>query len=549
MIFNLPSRGGSTSVLWLFLIACTSFTTISAAAADAGPPKAIRLQSRSFDRVVTLHWGFQDSSKAANSAKYEILRSGSLSGPWTRVAGPLAWPHWTDTSVSNGNVYHYEVQEVEPSGNRLVSNRVRTRPAAFRHDRDLLDSIQRSALDYAWFEANPVNGLVRDRTRTNSPASIAATGFALSGLIIGVERGWLSRTAVAERVLTTLRTFARPDAGLKSDLGHKGWFYHFLDMNTRRRVWKCELSSIDTALLLGGVLDARQFFNQPIPQESEIRTFANELIAGVDWNWMRNGGDTLTMGWHPEKGFIDSRWIGYNEAMILYLLGIGAERDPLPVSSWKAWTSTYQWANHEGFQLLVFPPLFGHQYSHCWIDFRGQLDEWNRDRGVSYFETSRRATLAQRAYAIRNPKRHAGYASDLWGFTACDGPGRDGYHSYSARGTPPPENEDGTIAPTAAGASVPFAPIECIEVLRTMHSRFREQIWTPYGFCDAFNLTARWWDSETLGIDQLPMLIMIENHRTGSTWRRIMAAPEIRRGLERAGFVATGAAKPGITRP
>ena len=328
-------------------------------------------------------------------------------------------------------------------------------------------------------------------------------------------------------------------------------------MNTGLRAWKCELSSIDTALLTAGILYAREYFDDTQGAEATIRDLADRLYERIEWHWMmgdadslarpsgalsrqvaegRDQGSTLSMGWRPESGFIKRRWIGYNEAMILYLLGLGAPTHPLPPAGWRDWTGGYEWKTSYGQSYLHFAPLFGHQYSHCWIDFRGIADDYMHRKGIDYFENSRRATLAQRAYCSANPGGFKGYGELVWGLTACDGPGMGKFHAYSARGAPPPENDDGTIAPTAAGGSFPFTPEICLPTLRHYYDRYRPNIWTSYGFCDAFNLTADWWDPEVLGIDQGPILIMIENHRTGRVWKRFMKAIEIQRGLKAAGF-------------
>jgi len=471
-------------------------------------------------------------------------------------------------------------------------------PNSFANDTEFLQFLQRKAFDYFWLEANPTNGLVPDRSRTNSHCSIAATGFGLTAIGIGVDHGWITREEGRQRTLTTLRTFHDSPQGPDPEgvIGHRGWFYHFLDMNTGRRAWKCELSSIDTALFLAGAVYAREFFDGPHPDEAEIRQLVNAIYRRIDWSWMATGTNSLSMGWHPETGFIKSRWTGYNEAMILLLLGLGApglptegesessgntgndealrstprserprgndealpsnpiverlrgndETLPSPLDAalpsrlgpefWTEWTRTYEWRTSYGQSFVHFPPLFGHQYSHCWIDFRGIADDYLRGKGIDYFENSRRATLAQQAYCIENPGRFKGYSALVWGLTACDGPGRGPHRGYSARGAPPAENDDGTIAPTAAGASLPFAPEICLPTLRHFYDRFRPSIWTRYGFCDAFNLSAGWWDPEVLGIDQGPILIMIENHLTGRVWKTFMKAPEIQRGLKRAGF-------------
>jgi len=405
-------------------------------------------------------------------------------------------------------------------------------------DDAFLDRMERAAFDYFWNEANPTNGLIRDRTTPDSKCSIAAVGFGLSALNIGVERGWIPRAAARQRVLTTLRTFADGPQGPQADgvMGHRGWFYHFLEMRSARRAWKCELSSIDTALFLAGVLDAQEFFSRQEPDERAIRDLAQKLVDRVDWGWMTNGKDTFTMGWHPEKGFLESRWIGYNEAMILCLMALGASGEsgatnrPTPVR-WEAWTSGYKWRQHHGFEFVEFAPLFGHQYSHCWVDFRGIVDAAMRPHGIDYFENSRRATLAQRAYCIANPGGFPNYGPLEWGLSACDGP-----KGYAARGAPPAENDDGTLAPTAVGGSIPFAPEVCIPTLRHWDRSYGKRLWGRYGFRDGFNRKEDWWATDTLGIDQGAILIMAENHRTGAVWRRMKSNRVIRRGLERAGF-------------
>lgn len=409
---------------------------------------------------------------------------------------------------------------------------------AAESDSEFLDRLQRAGFEYFWKEANPRNGLIRDRSTPGSKCSIAAVGFGLSALNIGIERGWISRAEGRDRVLTTLRTFVEGPQGPASHgvMGHRGWFYHFLEMDTGHRAWNCELSSIDTALLLAGVLDSRRFFDGSDAVERKIRDSAGELLRRVDWDWMTDGGDTFTMGWTPEQGFLRSRWVGYNEAMILYLIGLGARPERAGSAGaapfrWDAWTRGYQWTNHFGFHYVPFAPLFGHQYSHCWVDFRGRADAVMRAHGLTYFENSRRATLAQRAYCIATAERFPNYGPLEWGITACDGP--DG---YSARGAPPPENDDGTLAPTAVGSSLPFAPEVCLPTLRHLERQYGAALWGAYGFRDAFNRTRQWWATDTLGIDQGPIVLMIENHRTGAVWRRVTGDPVIERGLALAGF-------------
>lgn len=408
--------------------------------------------------------------------------------------------------------------------------------ASWETDDAFLDRLQRSAFDYFWKESNPKNGLVRDRTLPNSKCSIAAVGFALSAINLGIEHGWITRTEGRERVLRTLRTFVEGPQGPSADHvnGYRGWYYHFLEMETGHRAWKCELSSIDTALLLAGVLDAREFFNSNHPDERQIRLWADLMVGRVDWNWMAEGMDTFSMGWHPESGFLRSRWVGYNEAMILYILALGAADSSSlnpPTFSWAGWTRGYHWSVHQGLAYVGFAPLFGHQYSHCWVDFRGRTDDLMRSRNLTYFENSRRATLAQWSYCKDNPGRFSNYGPLEWGITACDGP-----KGYEARGAPPAENDDGTLAPTAVGGSLPFAPEICLPTLRHFDRRYHAQLWGAYGFRDSFNIDRKWYATDTLGIDQGPILLMIENYRTGSVWLRLERSVVLARGLHRAGF-------------
>jgi hypothetical protein len=499
------------------------------AATDAGVGA---LAARSGDGVVLLTWdgferegirGWRVSRAVPPGAAFRPLHTNLLD----RVG-------FADTTISNRSSAIYRVEAIGDSGAPTGVAEVAARPPhAFVTDEALLDLLQASAFDYFWREVNPRNGLIRDRNTTNAPCSIAAVGFGLSAITIGIDRGWISRAEGGERVRTTLRTFSEGAQGESPEgtMGHRGWYYHFIDMRTGHRFWKCELSTIDTALLLAGAVDARHYFVGSDPLESEVRDLANRLVERVDWRWMLGDRDTLPMGWNPGDGFLKSRWVGYNEAMLLYLLGMGAARDPLPSSCWAGWTAGYQWQRAHGFDFVRFEPLFGHQYSHAWIDFREISDDWMRGRGLDYFENSRRATLAQQAYAVANPGGFKGYGATVWGFTACDGP-----RGYGARGAPPAFNDDGTIAPTAVGGALPFAPEASVAALRTFHERFGSRLWTAYGFRDAFNLHQDWWGPDVLGIDQGVVLLMIENYRTGRGWRRFMQAPEVQRGLAAAGF-------------
>ena len=415
----------------------------------------------------------------------------------------------------------------------------------------ILDSLQYGAFRYAWDEANPTTGLLRDRSQSGSPCSIASQGFGFSAICIAVDHGWVTRSAAAARVLTTLQTYWNGPQGtaVNGMMGYKGLFYHFLDLTTGQRMWSSELSTIDTALLLAGILDAKQFFNGSDPAEVQIRSLADAIYQRVDWTFVATCSSccpAIWMGWKPESGFSGfGAWFGYNEGSIMYLLAIGSPTHPIPGCAWNGvWTATYNWNTQYGYTYVIFPPLFGHQYSHCWIDFRTYQDAFMSSKGITYFENSRRATYAQRAYCIANPGHWAGYGPDMWGLTASDDP--PPAPLYVAHGAPPAQDDNGTIAPTAAISSIAFTPEISIPFILNLWNNYKSQLWGPYGFRDAFNLQVNWWGADVLGIDQGPITIMIENYRTARVWNRFMSNVEIRNALVLAGFTGV-ASVPGPT--
>lgn len=429
----------------------------------------------------------------------------------------------------------------------------------------LLDDVQKRTFLFFWETANPANGLVPDRWPTPSFSSIAAVGFGLTSYAVGVEHGWVTRDAAAQRVLATLRFFRDSKQGdAKSGVtGYRGFYYHFVDMKTGERFKEVELSTIDTALLLAGALFCQSYFDRDNAAENEIREIVEQLYRRAEWTYFFERPPLVSMGWTPEHGLHDYDYRGYNEAMILYILALGSPTHPIGKESWDAFTSTYQWAEHYGQSHVVFPPLFGHQYSHVWIDFRGIRDEYMRAKGIDYFENSRRATYSQRSYAIDNPMQWKGYGENVWGLTACDGPvdatltidgKRRTFWTYRARGTAPPPHsgeDDGTLAPTAAVSSIAFAPEIAIPAMEAMYRQWGTHLYQQYGFLDAFNPTLSidtkvqegriipgvgWFDVDYLGIDQGPIVLMIENHRSELIWKTMRKNPHIIRGLKRAGF-------------
>jgi len=415
-----------------------------------------------------------------------------------------------------------------------------------------LGLLQLSTVLYYLHETNPDNGLVRDKTDTNAPVSIAAVGMALATIPVVVERGVLYREFAAKITLKRLRFLLDAPQGRTLDAaGHRGFFYHFLDIETGRRVWQCELSTIDSAFLFAGALTVGAYFDRDLPNEIEIRRLADALYQRADWDWARNGEATITHGWRPESGFISHRYRGYDEGLLLYILGLGSPTHPLPAESYRAYCATYEWKTLYDRELLYSGPLFTHQLSHLWIDFRGIRDEFMRAHDSDYFENSRQATFVQQAYAIRNPNEFVGYGEHCWGFTASDGPGwckgvvngvEREFFDYIARGAPFGP-DDGTVAPWAVVASLPFAPEIVIPTIR--HFADMDLGMTrKYGFKPSFNQSFAMPDSPTgwwvtpyhFGIDQGPVVLMIENYRTGLIWDLMRRCPAIVAGLRRAGF-------------
>ena len=389
-------------------------------------------------------------------------------------------------------------------------------------DEQLLDEIQRASFDFFWNEASPKTGQVKDRALANGNesrmmSSIAATGFGMTGLCIGDRRGYGKSTEILERVRTTLRYLA-------NDLPNEhGFFFHFVHMETGQRWEKCELSSIDTSILLCGVLTARQYF-----ADQEIRDLATKIYERVDWPWMLNGRATFSMGWHPESGFLKSRWEHFCELMMIYLLAIGSPTHPVPASSWDAWTRPT--IKYQGIEYISGnDPIFTHQYSQAWFDFRKK-----RDAYTDYFENSVKATRAHKLFCLSLRDRFPDYSETLWGISASDY-----VKGYTAWGGPPPQGPiDGSIVPCATGGSLPFLFDDCIRVLRNLRGRYAQKVWTKYGFVDAFNPLTGWYDADVLGIDLGIAMLMAENHRTGFVWEQFMKNEEAKRAMARVGFHA-----------
>jgi hypothetical protein len=388
------------------------------------------------------------------------------------------------------------------------------------NDEQLLDEVQRASFGFFWNEASSKTGQVKDRALANGNdsrrmSSIAATGFGLTGLCIGDRRGYGKSVEILERVRKTLRFLA-------NDLPHeRGFFFHFIHMETGQRWEKCELSSIDTSILLCGVLTARQYF-----ADQETKDLATKIYERVDWPWILNGGRTLSMGWMPESGFLHARWEHFCELMMIYLLAMGSPTHPVDARSWDAWTRPT--IKYQGIEYISGnDPIFTHQYSHAWFDFRNK-----RDTYADYFENSVKATRAHKLFCLSLRDRFPDYSENLWGISASDYA-----KGYTAWGGPPPQGPiDGSIVPCATGGSLPFLFDDCIQVLRNLRGRYRDRVWTKYSFVDAFNPLTGWYDADVLGIDLGITMLMAENHRSGFVWEQFMKNEEVKRGMARAGF-------------
>ena len=415
----------------------------------------------------------------------------------------------------------------------------------------MLDSIQKKTFLFFLNEHSPDKGIVKDRAAVWAPASIASTGFGIPSFAIGVERNWITRKQAAEITLNMLKFFANSVQSADTNAtGYKGFYYHFLRMNSGTREWKCELSSIDTGLLMMGIIFARNYYNLDNEDEKQIRELSAMLLGRMDWSFflMPPTGkhpNCISMAWSPEGGLLNHGWSGYNEGLFLYVLAAGTGMKDVE-KSYDSWLSTYEWQTpYKGLSHVAFPPLFGHQFSQAFIDYRGLADKYMKEKGIDYFENSRLATYVQREYAIENPKGWVGYDSLCWGITASDGPGSSfnfgdkKFEGYAGRGTSGKDHtiaEDRTLAPYGPMSSLPFAPEIVLPTMKSINAKYGKELWGKYGYYDSFNPTINWVNNDFIGIDQGPMLIMIENFRTGLVWDYVMKDPIIQTGLTKLGY-------------
>ncbi len=418
-------------------------------------------------------------------------------------------------------------------------------------DDALLERLQRAAFGYFVATMHPANGLVPDTSRERSPVSIAVVGFALSVYPAAVERGWMDRDEAVRRSLLALRFFHGSDqSGSPTATGYKGFYYHFLDIQSGQRVWQSELSMIDSALLIAGMLTAAAYFDADTAAEAELRALAEALYRRVDWRWSQGDSSTIRQGWKPECGFLHYGWEGYSEAILLYALALGSPTHPITTDCYAGWVATYQWENLYNQDFLYAGPLFVHHFSQAWIDLRGIRDPFMREKNSDYFENSYRAVKVQRRYAQLNPHEFVGYDRNCWGLSACDGPTDElqdvqneprHLFGYAARGVPYGP-DDGTLSPPSVLSSLPFAPQLALAALRNMLMRYPE-ILTDDRLASSFNASVichdggrLWVSTGHYGLDQGIVFMMIENYRSGSIWQLLRGCDHLARGLRLAGF-------------
>jgi hypothetical protein len=380
-------------------------------------------------------------------------------------------------------------------------------------DAALIDAVARASFDYFWNEANPENGLIRDRSTATSPASIAAVGFGLAALPVGIERGWIGEEEGYQRALITLNTFL--NGGVQ---GEHGFFYHFVDMETGERVWNSELSSIDTTLLAAGALVAGQYFG------GEVQARANDLYERIEWDWMTGGGEFVRMGWTPEDGFLSAAWDHFDESQLLYVLAIGSPTHPVSAAAWDEWERPLR--SDDETIYLPGDPLFVYQYPQAFLNLRDMEDAY-----ANYWNNTVRACQRHYNYILDNQHVFDGYSRGAWGLSASDGP--DGYRAYGATDV----NNDGTIAPYASAACLPFTPDLAFNGMRALLAAFGERVWREYGFVSAVNEDADWYSRDHIGIDQGDILLMFANAQDGLVWDLFMSHPAVQAALDAMGFV------------
>ena len=445
---------------------------------------------------------------ATFNSRRELLRRMVSVGLGLPFSAAKALPVFGDSAIQQQNVVQHTSAASAPNPNALSPE-----------DDQFLNDVEQRAFLFFWEQTNEYTGLTRDRCNirrqeNSTVASIASTGFGLTALCIGEMRRFVGRSEARQRVIAAL-SFLRDKLPT-----HRGFFFHFANIDTGERIWDSEASSVDTAMLLCGIMTCREHF-----RDRSITGLANSILNRVDWTWLSEDTRLLAHGWTPELGFLPSKWDFYSELMAIYLLGIGSSSHPIASEAWFAWKRTI--FEYDGLRYVgSYAPLFVHQYSQAWFDFRNKRDQY-----ADYFQNSAVATDVHRRFCLELNEQFPDYSNALWGITASDSA-----KGYVVWGGPPAMGPiDGTIVPAAAGGSLPFLPNATMRVLRTIHDHY-PNAWCRYGFVDAFNPLTDWYDTDVVGIDTGITMLMAENARTGFVWDTFMKAPEARRGMANAGF-------------
>ncbi len=416
-------------------------------------------------------------------------------------------------------------------------------PVLSRNDA-FLDTLQKQSFYYFWDQANPRSGLVPDRVPSAGTVSPAAIGFALASYLVGAERDFITRADAGQRTLVTLQYLLKiPQDSTIADLGgYRGFYFQQLDGKGRRATSQTALSTLQTGMLMAGLLACQTYFDYDDPFESNIRYMADSLYRRVEWDWATRGQNALALGWRPEQGFLPGQWQGYNESLLLMALALGSPSHPVPDELWDRWRKDLRAADFQGQTYLQTGPMSGDLLALCWLDGRGNGQGYADE--LDLFENARRHLLGQRAYCEANPGGFAGYSEQLWGLSECDGPGDTTvagktYHGYWARGaTAARIQDDGTLAPVALTGAVPFAPAECLAGLKHLDKEFGPKLRGQYGFKNAFNLSypQGWFATDYLAVHQGLTVLQIENYRNEFMWRLLRQNPYVREGLGRMGF-------------
>lgn len=397
-------------------------------------------------------------------------------------------------------------------------------------DDELLTIVQERTFRYFWDYAHPVSGLARERFGSGDVVTSGGSGFGVMAFPVAVERGFITRDEAVERILKIVNFL-----GCKAEKFH-GAFPHWLNGTTGKALRFSVKDNggdiVETALLLQGLLTVKEYFNGPDPREVAVRDGIDAIWRGVEWDWYTRGEDVIYWHWSPEYEWeMNLPVAGWNEALIVYVLAASSPTHPISrVVYEKGWARDGAMANGNEYLGVVLPlgpsyggPLFFAQYSFLGLDPRGLSDKY-----ADYWHQNVAQTRINYKYCVENPKGWKGYGRNVWGLTACDVPG--GYAANS------PTEDFGTIAPTAALSSFPYTPYESMEALHYYYYVLGEKTFGEYGFCDAFNLQEDWFSPSYLAIDQGPIIIMMENYRTGLLWDLFMKNEDVRSGLTSLGF-------------